>query len=169
MQKTCYMCQSRTATCNLFKTNSMLSLQKVEPSSTLWSCCNPKKGCETSCKLKRACYTLQPLKTFLATPMQHKLKGKLHLVTLAVALDSTLAVALDSSFCNDYRDFWNHCKLQLETGTCLFFKHSKLQHENATCDMSLATCNGFFSNVVRQVARKIASCNTSCGALFYFL
>ena len=43
MQKTCYTLQSRAATCNLFKTNSMQSLQKVEPSFTLCSCYKPKK------------------------------------------------------------------------------------------------------------------------------
>ena len=31
----------------------------------------------------------------------------------------------------------------------------------ATCNMSLTTCNGFFSIGARQVARKIALCNTS--------
>ena len=44
----------------------------------------------------------------------------------------------------------------------IFLNHGKLQPENATCNMSLATCNEFFSKVGTQVAKKIAPCNTSC-------
>ena len=50
----------------------------------------------------------------------------------------------------------NHYKLQLEEWNVFSFLENI-----ATCDMSLATYNGFFSNIARQVARKIASCNTS--------
>ena len=38
-------------------------------------------------------------------------------------------------------------------------KPFKLQLEIVTCNINPATCNGFFSNVARQVEKKIASCN----------
>ena len=34
-------CRRHSATCNLFKTNSMQSLQEVELSYTLFNCCKP--------------------------------------------------------------------------------------------------------------------------------
>ena len=48
-----------------------------------------------------------------------------------------------------------HSKLQPKT------EHLNLQLDTPTCNMFPATCNGYFSKVVRQVAGKIASCNTS--------
>ena len=54
LQKTCYTLQSRPATCNLFKTNFMQSLQKVERSCALCNCCKPKKVARQVAK--RACY-----------------------------------------------------------------------------------------------------------------
>ena len=93
-QKTCYKVQSPAATCK-FKTNSMQSLQKVEPSCTLCDCCKPKMLQDKLQRWHVRCSNLPA--AFLATPLQHKLQRKLHLLTLAVKLDSTS--------CNDCRNF----------------------------------------------------------------
>ena len=55
---------------------------------------------------------------------------------------------LGSTFCND-------CIEVLKPIQC------KLHLEIATCKMSSKSCCGYFPNVARQVARKIASCNAS--------
>ena len=57
LQKTCYMAQTRAATWNLFKTNSLQSLQKVELSSTFCNRCKPKEVARQLAK--RQCYTLK--------------------------------------------------------------------------------------------------------------
>ena len=89
------MLQSRAATCNLFKTNYAIAA-KIEPSSTLCSCCKPKKVAKQAAK--EGIFTLCNLPaSFLATPLQHKLQRKLQHATIAVGLDSTS--------CNDFRDF----------------------------------------------------------------
>ena len=54
--------QSPAAIYNLFKTNSLQSLQKIEPSSTLCDCCKCKKVARKVAR--RACYTLQPTCNF---------------------------------------------------------------------------------------------------------
>ena len=120
------------------------------------------KRCKTSCREGMLHAATGLAATCLATPLQHKLRRKLHRVTLFVQHSST--------FCNDCRDLLDYCKLEFEI-TC-FWNHCKLQPDIATCDMSPTTCNESpIFKVAGQVARKIASCNTSSisGSWAYFL
>ena len=90
LKKKCYTLQSRTATCNLFMTNSMQSLHNVKPSSTLWNCRKAKKVVRQVAM--SACYTMQS-----SCNLPDKLQRKLRCETLAVELNSTS--------CNDSWDF----------------------------------------------------------------
>ena len=120
--------------------NSMQSLEIVEPICELYfvQLLQAQKGARQVAK--RARYTLQPTCNFLKTPLQRKLQRKLHLVTLAVELDY--------ASCNDCRYFSK--SLKVATQSC---------NQRVTCLLQFAM--DLFSNVARQVARKIAPCNTS--------
>ena len=96
LQKTCYTVQSRGATCNLFKTNSMQSLQKVELISTLCKCCKPKKVARQVAK--RACYTLQPTCNFCRNAIETQVAKKIAPCNTSCRVRFCLA-------CNDCRDF----------------------------------------------------------------
>ena len=81
-------------------------------------------GHVTRCNLPAAC---------LATPLQHKLKRKLHRITLAVKLGSTFSTIAEI--------FLNRCKLHPETKTC-FLKPLEIaaRHYNVldvSCNLQL--------------------------------
>ena len=82
------------------------------------------KSCETSCK-EGMLYAATHLQLFSQRHCNLSYKEN-----YANYLNYTpLVIELGSTCCNDYRDFFSHCKLQPEI---------------ATCNMSPATCNGFF-------------------------
>ena len=107
-------CRSHVTHCNLglqfamVSKQSIQSLQKVEPSSTLCNHCKPTNVARQVAK--RACYMVQ-------------LVSQRH-CNRQVAKKIT-PCNTSSTFCNYWRDFFNHRKLQLETGTC--FPFSALQ------------------------------------------
>ena len=125
--KTCHTVQSPAAIYNLFKTNSLQSLQKIEPNSNLCDCCKCKKVARQVAR--RACYTLQPTCNFSSN---------------AIATH----VAKKIAPCSCRAQFYFLQQLQN------FFRPLQVADKIAACNMSPATCNGFFS-------RKIVSCNTS--------
>ena len=90
LQKTCYTVQSSNSkqiACNRCRRYNGALLCAIV-ASLKKSRDKLERGNVTRCKLPA---------TFLATPLQHKLKRKLHCGTLAMELNST--------FCNDCKDF----------------------------------------------------------------
>ena len=96
LQKTCYTLQLPTETCNLFKTNSMQSLQKVNPSSAVCNRCMTKKVARQVAK--RARHMLQLTFNFSRYAIATQVANK-------IALCNTSCRALFSS-CSDCRDFF---------------------------------------------------------------
>ena len=137
LQKSCHMLQSGAATCNgLKKFHAIVAESRAEFHFVQLTVVSSKGLRE---KLQRGHVTrYNLLATCLATPLPNELQRRLHRVTLAIELDSTS--------CNEFRDFFEtiaNCSPRLQRVTCL---------------LQLAMD---FSNVARQLTRKIASCNTS--------
>ena len=133
--------------CNLqlIRKNSMQSLQKVEPSSTLCNCCKPKNVAGQVAK--RACYTLQPTYNLSCNAIATQVSKK-------IAPRNTSCIAR----------FYFLQRLQrlfkpLQVGASdrnVFLK--PLQVTAQDCNVYHVSCNLqwiSFSNVARQVARKL--------------
>ena len=135
LQKTRYTLQSRAATCNRFKTiHVIIAESRTELYFVIFA--SPKNLRE---KLQKGHVTrCNPPATCLITLLQHKLQRKLHHVTLAaesVLLLATIVEIFETIVSYSLKQQWVTCLLQLVVD--------------------------FFFSVARQVARKIASCNTS--------
>ena len=128
--------------CNFqsIRKNSMQSLQKVGPSSTLCSHCKPKKVARQVAK--RACCMLK-----LVSQCHCNIScEETHCVTLAVKLGSRVQCVTSL--------------LQLATYFCVTLA-VKLGSRVQCVTSLLQLATYFFSKVARQVTRKITLCNTT--------